>query len=137
MRRTGIADLPLHGGRAPAWLFTRMARLARAVVLAMREDAPATALLARLSDPHWFHTFVFTPAGDWAVIQQGMSDATRYARRYHWLGASVTDFVSEPHSAIVAERHEEAVLNLVAGEGEAHRAAIAQAAREERPDAIV
>ena len=61
---------------------------------------------------------------DWAVIQQGMNDATRYARRYHWLGATVADFVSEPHAAVVAERREERVLNLVAGEGDAHRAAI-------------
>ena len=43
MRRTGIADLPLHGGRAPAWLFSRMTRLARALVLTMREDAPSFA----------------------------------------------------------------------------------------------
>jgi len=28
----------LHDGRAPAWLFTRMTQLARALVLAMRED---------------------------------------------------------------------------------------------------
>jgi hypothetical protein len=228
VKRSGIADLPLHGGRAPAWLFQRMTRLARAIVLAMREDVDADVVLRRLSDPYWFqafgcllgfdwhssgltttvcgalkealrglesetgvfvaggkgatsrktpgeiarvsetvgrdlaslvyasrmaakvdsaavqdgyqlyhHTFVFTPAGAWAVIQQGMSDATRYARRYHWLGADVTDFVSDPHSAIVAERREEAVLNLVAREGDAHRDAIVQAAREERPETVV
>jgi hypothetical protein len=31
-RRTGYANLPLHGGKAPAWLFERMVRLARAIV---------------------------------------------------------------------------------------------------------
>jgi hypothetical protein len=51
MRRTGTADLPLHGGRAPSWLFGRMTRLARAIVLALREDEPAEAILRRLSDP--------------------------------------------------------------------------------------
>src|ERR671931_2233615 len=57
MQRTGIADLPLHGGRAPAWLFSRMSRLARALVVTMREDMPPESLLARLSDPHWFQAF--------------------------------------------------------------------------------
>src|SRR5688572_3857682 len=33
--RTGYADAPLHGGRAPAWLFQRMARLAREMSLAI------------------------------------------------------------------------------------------------------
>ena len=29
--RTGFADLPLHGGNAPRWLFTRMVKLATAI----------------------------------------------------------------------------------------------------------
>ena len=85
----------------------------------------------------YHHSFVFTAAAEWAVVQQGMSPATGYARRYHWLGERVATFVSDPHAAIVAERRERAVLNLVAAEGEAHRAAIAHAAREERPEAVV
>ena len=47
----------------------------------------------------YHHSFIFTPKGSWAVIQQGMNEATRYARRYHWLGEGVSDFVCEPHSA--------------------------------------
>jgi hypothetical protein len=85
----------------------------------------------------YHHTLVFTPDAEWAVIQQGMSDATRYARRYHWLGARVADFVSDPHAAVVAERPEERVLNLVAGEADEHRAAIAHLVREERPEEVV
>src|SRR5688572_29920491 len=65
MRRTGTADLPLHGGRAPAWLFSRMTRLARALVLTMREDAPPSALLSRLSDPYWFQAFGCLLGFDW------------------------------------------------------------------------
>ena len=37
-RRTGIADLPLHHGRAPRWLFQRMEKLGRAIALAVVED---------------------------------------------------------------------------------------------------
>ncbi len=228
MRRTGVADLPLHRGRAPSWLFERMVRLARAMVLVMREDDTAESILVRLSEPCWFqafgcvlgfdwhssgvtttvcgalkeamrgvpadvglfvaggkgatsrkapseiesvaetigydpaplvhasrmaakvdsaalqdgyeiyhHTFVYTPSRQWTVIQQGMNAGTRYARRYHWLGERVVDFVSEPHSAVVAQRREPRVLNLVVAEGGGHRAAIARVAREERPDTVV
>src|SRR5919201_5489981 len=65
MRRTGIANLPLHGGRAPAWLFGRMTRLARALVLTMREDMSAKVLLDRLSDPYWFQAFGCLLGFDW------------------------------------------------------------------------
>jgi len=102
----GTADLPLHGGRAPSWLFGRMTNLARAI------------------------------EGRWAVIQQGMNVGTRYARRYHWLGENVRDFVSDPHAAVIAPRIE-SVLNLVAGEGGAHRDAVAVLIRTERPETIV
>jgi hypothetical protein len=39
----------------------------------------------------YHHTFVFTATGEWAVVQQGMSAASRYARRYHWLGERVAN----------------------------------------------
>lgn len=85
----------------------------------------------------YHHTFVFTATAEWAVVQQGMSAASRYARRYHWLGERVATFVSEPHAAIVAERREPTVLNVVAAESDAHRTAIAYAAREERPETVI
>ncbi|GAI31063.1 unnamed protein product, partial [marine sediment metagenome] len=59
----------------------------------------------------------FTTSGSWTVIQQGMNEATRYARRYHWLGEAVTSFVNEPHSAILSEAKGQA-LNLVASESD-------------------
>jgi hypothetical protein len=65
MQRTGTADLPLHGGRAPRWLFGRMVRLARAMVLAMREDRAPSAILAQLSDPFWFQAFGCVLGFDW------------------------------------------------------------------------
>ena len=49
----------------------------------------------------YLHSFVLTADGDWAVVQQGLNDATGLARRYHWHSASVRDFTVEPHSAIV------------------------------------
>jgi hypothetical protein len=74
--------------------------------------------------------------GSWAVIQQGMNEINHYARRYHWLGEKVTDFVCEPESAICSQRRGKA-LNLVASESTKARNVIAQVATEEKPYRIV
>ena len=60
----------------------------------------------------YLHSFVLTQEGDWAVVQQGMNESSRLARRYHWHSAAVRDFTSEPHAAIVGE-HVGTIRNLV------------------------
>ena len=187
-----LANLPLHGGKAPPWLFRRMTQLAGAVTMAVVDEFGPAEMLRRLADPWWFqafgcvlgfdwhssgvttvtcgalkeaykhfgadlgivvaggkggdqpagarrnrcrgrstghqagdrlvyasrmsakvdsaavqdgfqlyhHAFLFTPAGQWCVIQQGMNADAKTARRYHWLGETVDDFVCEPHGAI-------------------------------------
>jgi len=225
--RTGIANLPLHYGKVPPWLFERMVKLAREIIIAIVADFGSEEVLRRLSHPYWFqafgcvlgydwhssgvtttlcgalkegikglekdlglfiaggkgktsrktpteiegwgnlislnpaplvyasrmsakvdssaiqdgyqlyhHTFVFTTSGSWAVIQQGMNEATRYARRYHWLGERVTDFVNEPHSAILSEARGQA-LNLVATESEPARTTITDIATDEKPPNVL
>src|SRR3954452_17335674 len=224
--RTGTATLPLHGGRAPAWLFQRMTRLAREIVVFMAEELGTDDILRRLSDPHWFqafacvlgfdwhssgvtttatgalkqavrgmeddlglfvaggkgatsrktpgeitaacerlgrdpaplvrasrtsakvdntavqsghqlyhHSFVFTADGSWCVVQQGMSDEHRTARRYHWLGEGVESFVEEPHAA-VCDDSRGVLLNLVAEESGAARDALVELAREQPAVAV-
>jgi len=81
----------------------------------------------------YHHSFVFTSQGSWTVVQQGMNEANRYARRYHWLGEAVTDFVNEPHSAILSQAKGQA-LNLVASESDPARTAIAGIAVTEKPE---
>ncbi len=54
----------------------------------------------------YHHTFFFTKEGDWAVVQQGMNEENRYARRYHWLGEAVSDFTCEPHAGIWTTKRE-------------------------------
>ncbi|MFW6107385.1 MAG: DUF763 domain-containing protein [bacterium] len=83
----------------------------------------------------YHHCFLFTASGRWAVVQQGMNEATGYARRYHWLAERVDDFVCEPHAAIAAQARGE-TLNLVARESEAARHASADAARM-HPDKLL
>jgi uncharacterized protein len=63
--RTGRADLPLHTGRAPAWLFDRMRRLAREMSLAIVDDEGPVGLLRRVSDPVWFQAFGTVLGFDW------------------------------------------------------------------------
>ncbi len=65
MRRTGVTDLPLHGGRAPRWLFKRMVRLARALSLVLIEEFGPEELLRRLADPFWFQAFGCLLGFDW------------------------------------------------------------------------
>jgi len=51
----------------------------------------------------YLHNFVVTREGEWAVVQQGMNQASRTARRYHWHSATVHSFTEAPHTAIVGE----------------------------------
>ncbi len=231
-----VAQLPLHGGKAPAWLFRRMKHLAGAITMAVVDAFGPEEMLRRLADPWWFqafgcalgfdwhssglttvtcgamkeaarfygddlgilvaggkgrtsrktpqeiasaadrlaisgaqrliyasrtsakvdsaavqdgfqvyhHTFFFTPAGRWCVVQQGMNEHAGLARRYHWLGESVDDFVCEPHSAISDLATAKArpagtelpLLNMVAREAEANRRASADLIGRS-PDRIV
>ncbi|WP_439328936.1 DUF763 domain-containing protein [Desulfofundulus thermosubterraneus] len=77
----------------------------------------------------YHHTFFFTSSGQWAIIQQGMNETTRWARRYHWLSTTVKDFVCEPHTAVCCDYRGE-TLNLVALESDPARKVIAELARE-------
>ena len=54
MKRSGTADLPLHGGRVPQWLAERMTKLGTAITEAIIHDYGSSAFLSRLSDPFWF-----------------------------------------------------------------------------------
>jgi hypothetical protein len=63
--RTGTAQLPLHGGRAPAWLFGRMVKLAREITIHVVAEYGADEMLRRLSDPFWFQAFGCVLGFDW------------------------------------------------------------------------
>lgn len=65
MPRTGTANLPLHGGRAPRWLFQRMCGLAREVTIAVVSDGGPELMLRKLSDPFWFQALGCALGFDW------------------------------------------------------------------------
>jgi hypothetical protein len=64
-QRTGITNLPLHGGKAPAWLFQRMTKLAREITIAIVTEFGPGEMLRRLSDPFWFQAFGCVLGFDW------------------------------------------------------------------------
>src|SRR6195952_993751 len=219
MNRSGTADLPLHGGRVPPWLASRMTELGTAIAEQVSLNYGQSEFLTRLSDPFWFqaygcvmgmdwhssgittsvlgalkrgvnprfsefgfavcggrgrhsvrtpdelrafsmktgldgdalartsrltarvdnkavvdgfqlylHSFVVTRSGEWAVVQQGMNPENHLARRYHWHSATVRDFVSDPHAAVVGKPQGE-IVNLVDARAERAQSALLTIAR--------
>ena len=65
MKRSGYADLPLHGGRVPVWLSERMTKLGTAIAENIIYTYGRAELLSRLSDPFWFQAFGSVMGMDW------------------------------------------------------------------------
>src|SRR5438552_15633096 len=65
MKRSGVADLPLHGGRVPQWLADRMSKLGAGIVEAIVQRYGRPELLTRLSDPFWFQALGSVMGMDW------------------------------------------------------------------------
>jgi uncharacterized protein len=64
-QRTGSANLPLHGGRVPPWLSSRMTALGRVIVEAIVHEYGRDELLRRLAHPFWFQSFGAVMGMDW------------------------------------------------------------------------
>lgn len=77
--RTGVADLPLHGGAVPRWLFARMRALAREILRALALEFGPGGVLARLADPFWFQSLGCLLGFDWH--SSGLTTATGAALR--------------------------------------------------------
>ncbi len=65
MKRTGVARLPLHYGRAPRWLVTRMIKLADAIITIIVDEYGRDEFLQRISDPFWFQALGCVLGYDW------------------------------------------------------------------------
>jgi uncharacterized protein len=226
-KRTGSADLPLHGGRVPAWLGQRMSTLGGIIAETIVHHYGRDAFLERLAHPFWFqsfgavmgmdwhssgittsvigalkrglvsrqdelgiyvcggrgrhsrktpdelnelgnrigidgdqltrasrlvakvdsaavqdgfdlylHGFFVTSDGKWTVVQQGMNEGKRQARRYHWHSAAVQDFVNQPHSAIDGPEQGE-IVNLTDRRATKAREAQLSLLADIGPDGIV
>ena len=65
MNRSGLADLPLHQGRVPAWLYERMARMARAITESIVAEYGKEEFIRKISDPYWFQALGSVLGMDW------------------------------------------------------------------------
>jgi hypothetical protein len=77
----------------------------------------------------YLHSFVVTKDGDWAVVQQGLNDATGMARRYHWHSPTVSSFVEEPHAFIYGQ-NQGLILNLTDKNADSTRTGVLALTRE-------
>lgn len=84
----------------------------------------------------YLHGFIVTDDGRWVVVQQGMNDGSRTARRYHWLSEGLRSFVDEPHSAIEGENQGE-IVNLTDHRAHASRSGQLDLLRDWGPDRIL
>ena len=69
----------------------------------------------------YHHAFFFSKNGAWTVVQQGMNQENRTARRYHWHSENVKDLIVEPHSGIASQSFNNQTLNLTAKSGQKNR----------------
>ena len=65
MGKTGVANLPLHPGKAPRWLFTRMVALAQEIFNVISYEYGVDEVLQRLADPFWFQALSCVLGFDW------------------------------------------------------------------------
>jgi len=84
----------------------------------------------------YLHGFIVADDGQWVVVQQGMNEDSRQARRYHWSSESLTDFVEAPHAAIEG-RGQGNIVNLTDIRARASRAVQLDLLRDLGPDRIV
>jgi len=109
--------------------------LPQPLVYASRTSAKVDSAAVQDGYQIYHHCFVFTGSGEWTVVQQGMNEGNGYARRYHWLGEAVDDYVCEPHAAVCSDEVG-ATLNLVAAESGPARVLLPQIVRDERPEKL-
>jgi len=65
MPKTGVANLPLHPGKAPRWLFKRMVLLSKGIAEVIIYEYGKDEFLRRISDPFWFQALACVLGWDW------------------------------------------------------------------------
>ncbi|MBL8497735.1 DUF763 domain-containing protein [Nitrosomonas sp. JL21] len=84
----------------------------------------------------YLHSFIVTDEGKWAVIQQGMNEVTKQARRYHWLSEDLKSFVEAPHTAIEGQAQGN-IINLTDHRAEKSRSGQVELLQSMSPERIV
>ena len=108
--RKAIDEIKIHGEK-----FNLSDEKIKKLIYSSRISAKVDNSLIQDSYQLYHHSFFFNEQGKWAVVQQGMSDLTGYARRYHWLNDKPS-YIEEPHSGIISQKFESQVMNLASKE---------------------
>ena len=114
-----------HSRRTPVELLDMGERTgvsANALVRASRLVAKIDSAAVQDGYDLYLHGFVATTDGKWCIVQQGMNEQQREARRYHWLSENLGDFFDSPHSAIEG-RNVGPIINLADQHAERNRSA--------------
>jgi hypothetical protein len=98
----------LRGRETPA----QLARLGDETGLDAQALTQASRLVAKVDGAAvqdgydlYLHAFIAAANGRWCVVQQGMNQQRREARRYHWLSEGLDSFLDSPHAAIDGRNH--------------------------------
>jgi hypothetical protein len=83
----------------------------------------------------YLHGFIVAADGHWVVVQQGMQDETRLARRYHWISEGLESYLDAPHAAIEG-RAQGNIVNLADRRAAAARSASLSVLADLGPDRI-
>jgi uncharacterized protein len=78
----------------------------------------------------YLHSFIVTDEGEWAVVQQGMNDASSMARRYHWHSAALQSFTETPHTFIYGHNQGQ-ILNLTDKDAQPTKGGLMQLVKED------
>lgn len=65
MNKVGVATLPLHSSKAPAWLLKRMILLGKPIFKILYDMEGSDGILRRLSDTYWFQGLACILGFDW------------------------------------------------------------------------
>ncbi|ACU61523.1 DUF763 domain-containing protein [Chitinophaga pinensis] len=77
----------------------------------------------------YLHSFIVSDEGDWAIVQQGMNDASSMARRYHWHSAAFKEYTESPHTFIYG-KNQGLILNLTDKEAVSTKAGMLELVKE-------
>jgi uncharacterized protein len=83
----------------------------------------------------YLHNFILTNEGEWAIVQQGLNDASGMARRYHWHSTQFQSYLRSPHAGVTGE-NQGLILNLAHENADNTRRGIVRIA-EEHPEKMM
>jgi len=69
----------------------------------------------------YHHMIFFDEDGNWTIIQQGLNQKYKLARRYHWISDNLINYIIEPHKGIIGQERIPLCLNMTSKEAEENR----------------